>query len=299
MNARLQRWQLFFRVLATLGLLLLLWRSDGLEWPPVAAVLVFWLHAPVVLVNFLALKWINRREAPTWSALLLAWLRELWVLEQVFTWQQPFASQRWPDRSQGGTQQHPVLFIHGYTCNRGLWNGWLRQLHGQGCALQALTLEPAFGSIDDYVEPIEQAMRALEAACPGLPPIIVAHSMGGLAVRAWLRRHGRAGRVLRVLTLGTPHGGTLLARYGRGQNSREMRWQSDWLADLAAAETPETSALFDCYFSRCDQIVCPVQTARLPGARSIELQARGHLGLVFDPRVQRDLQSLLTRAWPV
>jgi triacylglycerol esterase/lipase EstA (alpha/beta hydrolase family) len=49
----------------------------------------------------------------------------------------------------------------------------------------------------------------------GLPPVIVAHSMGGLATRAWLRAFSADARVHRVITLGTPHGGTWLGAGAR------------------------------------------------------------------------------------
>ncbi|MCV2423621.1 esterase/lipase family protein [Paucibacter sp. DJ2R-2] len=294
MNAKLQRWQLFLRLVMTLGLMAVVWRAYG--WGPVfgLSVLVFWAHAPFMLLTFAALRWVNRQESPSWLALLRAWWHELASLDLVFAWQQPFACERWPDASPPTAGRfRPVVFLHGYTCNRGLWNPWLRGLSEQGVPVRALTLEPAFGSIDAYAESIETAIRDLEQRYPGNPPVVVAHSMGGLALRAWYRKHGRAGRLARILTLGTPHAGTLLARFGRGRNGQEMRRGSLWLDDLAAQDSPSLAAELDCYYSRCDQIVCPVETARLPGARAIEIESTGHLGLVFHPRIQEDVWQLL------
>lgn len=297
MNAKLQRWQLFLRLVATLGLMVVAWRAFG--WGPEfgLSVLVFWAHAPVMLLSFVALRWVNRQEAPSWFALLRAWWQELLSLDLVFAWQQPWAHQRWPDSSpSSSTRFRPVVFLHGYTCNRGLWNPWLRGLSEQGVPVRALTMEPAFGSIDAYVDGIETAIQDLEQRYPGVQPVIVAHSMGGLAIRAWYRKHGRKGRLTRILTLGTPHGGTLLARFGRGRNGQEMRRGSLWLKELAAQEALSLAAEFDCYYSRCDQIVCPVETARLAGARAFEIEATGHLGLVFHPRIQQDVWRLLQLA---
>lgn len=290
MNAKLQRWQLFLRLVATLGLMAVAWRTLG--WGPAfgLSVLVFWAHAPFMLLSFVALRRVNRQEAPPWLALLRAWWLEIVCLDLVFAWQQPFAHHRWPDSSPPSPARfRPVVFLHGYTCNRGLWNPWLRGLSEQGVPVRALTMEPAFGSIDAYADDIEAAIQDLERHYPSVQPLIVAHSMGGLAIRAWYRKHGRAGRVARILTLGTPHAGTLLARFGRGRNGQEMRRDSLWLKELAAQEPPSLAAEFDCYYSRCDQIVCPVETARLPGAQAIEIEATGHLGLVFHPRIQQDV----------
>ena len=72
--------------------------------------------------------------------------------------------------------------------------------------------------------------------------MIVAHSMGGLVARAYLRRHGGA-QVARVITLGTPHHGTALANLAPGSNARQMSrpggQPNAWLAQLAASETPQ------------------------------------------------------------
>jgi pimeloyl-ACP methyl ester carboxylesterase len=82
-----------------------------------------------------------------------------------------------------------VVLVHGFLCNRAFWTPWLAPLRARGHAFVAVTLEPAFGSIDDYAPAIEAAVRRVTEAT-GQAPLIVGHSMGGLAIRAWLR-HAR------------------------------------------------------------------------------------------------------------
>jgi triacylglycerol lipase len=84
---------------------------------------------------------------------------------QVFCWRQPFFSQRWPDHLPADAQgRRGVLLVHGFVCNRGVWNPWLQRLHARDVPFVAVNLEPVFGSIDDYVGILEQAVRRLEAA---------------------------------------------------------------------------------------------------------------------------------------
>lgn len=288
MNAQIQRLQVLLRLLLAGGLLVWLWPAEGplaaLAW----AALGFWGYGLVMLLGFLALPLINRGEAapaPALPGLLRAWWQEFWACERVFAWQQPFRAAREPDHLPAvANGRRGVLLLHGYSCNRGLWNGWLPRLRARGHACIALTMEPAFGSIDAYADEIEAALRRLERAT-GMVPLVVAHSMGGLALRAWWRRHGGSdpGRLHRGITLGTPHAGTVMAALGSATNARQMRRAGAWLGELGAAETPALRARLICYYSNADQVVCPAGTAALAGAEARYKPGLGHLQLVFDP----------------
>lgn len=288
MNAILQRVQLLLRLVLSVGLALALWpRLGWLALLPAA--LLFWAHGLLLALSFARLARLDPGHGlrpPGRRELLRAWWRELWVVERVFALRQPFAERAEPDHLPARARGRGVLLLHGFSCNRGLWNVWMRRLRARGHAFVALSLEPAFGSIDDYAAPIEAALQRLTHSSGGRPPVIVAHSMGGLAVRAWWRRHGRPGaeaRVQRVLTLGSPHAGTLTAALAAPffTNARQMRRHSNWLQALAAAETPAWRARFACFFSRCDHVVCPAATALLPGAQAHEIGGGiGHLALV-------------------
>lgn len=292
MNARIQRWQLLLRAVLALAALGWFWRVGAPGWGLLAAVLVFWFYGLLMGFVFISLRRINRAAAPSWAQLLRAWGWELLVCERVFGWQQPFAERRVPDFIPSHSRQRGVLLLHGYTCNRGMWNGWMRRLRQRGHPHIALSMEPAFGSIDAYADQIEKAVQRLRAITQQAP-VIVAHSMGGLAARAWWRKHGRPERMHRIVTLGSPHAGTLMASFSPAINARQMRRGSEWLSELAGTEAADFGRQFDCYYSACDQIVCPAETAVLPGARAIAVPGTGHLGLVFHPRVFADVVHLL------
>ncbi|SFU80654.1 alpha/beta fold hydrolase [Pseudoduganella namucuonensis] len=183
----------------------------------------------------------------------------------------------------------PVLLLHGYGCNQGYWAQLAALLRGRGVSHLALDLEPIAGSIDDYAPAIEAALRRLCEATGQARAVIVAHSMGGLAARAHLRRYG-ADRVARVITLGTPHHGTALADLGPGLNARQMRRGSPWLAELAASESAVIRALFVSFWSHHDNIVAPQDSSFLPGARNVEFGGIGHVALGRHPRI---LQAVL------
>src|SRR5258705_3938831 len=117
---------------------------------------------------------------------------------------------------------------------------------------------------------------------------VVGHSLGGLVAAYWLKRIDRGRRIRRVVTLGTPHAGTPLARPGAlllGLFSRAL-WQmipgSALLRELASDPTPVGSELI-AIASRDDAVV-PARSARAanaPRQRSMELARVGHAELLF------------------
>jgi triacylglycerol lipase len=245
-------------------------------------------HAAWLAVSCALAAWQNWRD-PQGRASARQWLRAWWgevrAAPRVFAWQQPFRSRTEADFvPQGARGQAGVVLVHGFVCNRGLWNPWMRDFRRRGLPVVAVNLEPVFGSIDEYTGVIEAAVQRLEAAT-GVPPLLVGHSMGGLAIRSWLRASQGDQRVRGVVTIGTPHQGTWLAQGAVVRNGRQMRPDSDWLQALAASEPASRRQRFLCIFSHTDNIVFPAQRAVLPGARRCHVPATAHLDLLHGPGV--------------
>ena len=275
--------------------LLLSWNHSR-AWALAGALAIAFVHAGVLAVEFLLLPLASRgdpapRARP--GQLFKAWLREVAFATRVFGWRQPFAWRREPDQLQGEPGAVGILFVHGFLCNRGFWAPWLREARARGHAFVAVNLEPVFCSIDDYCDTIEQAVARLEAAT-GRPPLLVCHSMGGLAARAWLRRSEGWNRVAHVVTIGTPHHGTWLARFSRMPNGRQMRVGCDWIAALSGTDS-QVTRLFTCWYTNCDNIVFPPSTATLPGADNRLLPGAAHVDLAFRPAVMQEAFALARR----
>ena len=185
----------------------------------------------------------------------------------------------------------PVLLVHGYLCNHRVWDDAAQALRRQGHTVQAVNLEPVFASIDRYADVIEPAVQQLRAATGHDKVVLVGHSMGGLAIRAWMRAHGTH-HAAGALTLGTPHVGTQIAKGQRTLNGRQMEWHSDWLAALAQSEYDAVRALFHIAISPQDNIVYPQRAQVLPGITATVFEGLGHLQLCLDPAV---LKWLLAR----
>jgi triacylglycerol esterase/lipase EstA (alpha/beta hydrolase family) len=200
----------------------------------------------------------------------------------VTSWHQARASAA--TRIHPDSRQVPVLLLHGYGCNSGYWVHLMPLLDAARISHATVDLEPVAGDIDGYVPLVEQAVQKLCAATGAPRVAIVAHSMGGLVARAWMRAHGTAA-VARVITLGTPHHGTALARFGVGRNAFQMRDDSAWLRALAAGEDAAVRSRVTSLYTHHDNIVSPRESGRLDGARNLEFGGVGHVALGSNPRV--------------
>ncbi|PHV37495.1 triacylglycerol lipase [Janthinobacterium sp. BJB304] len=303
MIARILKWLMLLQVLAVLGFAYLAMHAWGVASPAMALLLagamLLAVRALIVARNF----WQSRRlgsPVPEQYQLGIGGAARLFFGELRATlrsssWDMLRPRLHAADNIAG--QGLPVLLVHGYVCNRGYWTQLSRQLARAGIAHDGVDLEPIGADIEDFVPQVEQAIEALCARTGSDRVIIVAHSMGGLVARAWLRRYGAA-RVARIITIGTPHHGTALANLAAGTNARQMSRIDDapsgWLAQLAASETPETRALITSMYSHHDNIVAPQASAQLPGARNLAFGGIGHVALASDARVLRRLLAEIT-----
>ena len=158
-----------------------------------------------------------------------------------------------------------------------------------------MNLEPVFGAIDDYRDTIQAAVENMRQAT-SLAPVVVAHSMGGLAVRAWLAASVDGSAVHRVVTIASPHAGTRLARHSFAANVAAMRVDSAWLRDLWSRESAATREKFVCFWSHCDNIVFPTRSATLPEADNRHLQATAHVQMALHPAVLETILQLVAIA---
>lgn len=297
-------------VIAIVALVVYTWQADKLLPALLLGVGLVVLVRVLITANNFFITWRYRSETP--DALRIGWrdagrlfLEEFRASMLSSSWTMAF--HRFAKRPAEHPVGLPVLLIHGYGCNSGYWHPMSKALATARITHYAVDLEPVLLDIDGYVPLIHDAVEKLCTETGHHEIIIVAHSMGGLATRAYLRDHGCT-RIAKVITLGTPHLGTGLANFGAGPNSRQMRWTgnartgtpSEWLRALAAAENDAVRALFVSIYSHHDNIVSPQTSSHLAGATNIEFNGIGHVALGFHPVIQKSVieQVLGTRIHP-
>lgn len=284
--------------LLSCALLLRLWpRTAGMPWwlwLPAAALL---LLAVLGLSQILLMLWaraISRRcadptPAVTWPGFHDAALREARACLSVFTFEQAFRWRDYPDSLPGGAHdntQPPLVLIHGYVCNRGIWRRWMRELTHRRWPYASVNLEPVFGPIDRYIPLVDDAV-ARAASLGSAKPWLVCHSMGGLVARVWAAATPDAEqRIAGIVTLGTPHRGTWLSRLAHTPNGQQMRQHSPWLQALQQRETEQSERLSQIprlsVHAQTDQIVFPPATATFPSGSNWLVAGVGHVAMARD-----------------
>jgi pimeloyl-ACP methyl ester carboxylesterase len=282
------------------------WLTARHDWP-FAAALGFLVLVPlglraglVCLTNLIA--WLAKSPRPpalrigpvAMSRVLLDEYRAM--LADNF-WFLPF-----PDRAmrpdappvQGGPM--PVLAVHGYFSNRAILRDLALALEkaGQG-PVHAVTLDAIFAGIDTVAGLLEKRIDALLEATGHAQVILVCHSMGGLAARRVLRGRLRH-RIARLITIASPHHGTVLARIGIGANARQMRANGEWVGKLKGEEAGRWPCPVTSIWSVHDNLVVPQETSRLEGAKNVALAGHGHVAILFAPDVHRLVVEEVRRA---
>jgi triacylglycerol esterase/lipase EstA (alpha/beta hydrolase family) len=161
-----------------------------------------------------------------------------------------------------------------------------RALEKRGRPTRAVFLGWPHRRLQAYAPRLAAVLEELAAAFPGEPVDAVAHSMGGLVLRlVAARRPDLARRLGRIVTLGTPHGGTGASERLRiGPEVLEMGIDSEFLASLPDFRSTAPQSAVTTVAAVPDLVVYPAANAHLPGARHVGLPGVSHLGLVTDRR---------------
>jgi predicted alpha/beta hydrolase family esterase len=263
-----------------------------------AALLPLAVHAVPLGIEFIFGALFDRRSLARLGMrdALRVWWGETMRSFVVFNIDQAWRA-HYPERPLVRDPARPaLLLVHGYMCNRGTWRHWL--LKGGVPAhwnVATVNLEPIFVPVERYAENIHAAVEQLRAATGAERVTLVCHSMGGLAARSYLRRHGHHA-VQRVITIDTPHNGTLFALFGHGANARQMRHACRFVQRLAEKAEPVE---FVCFASQHDNLIVPRDNQVLACAEAVWFEKIGHLAMTASHAVLLRLIEVVERPEPV
>ncbi len=207
---------------------------------------------------------------------------------------------RIPVRALPDDGLRPVVFVHGLAGHPGNFRPLATYLRRQGHRrLYGIGLDYGVGAraqaaaLSEFIDDVLHVNGLDDGQVD-----IVAHSRGGIVARLALDDAATALRVATLVTVGTPHRGTVAARYGRGVELDELRPESDVVARLSE-QLPWTGPRLICLWSASDPLVVPPLHAQVPGATNIELDGLTHCQLLLWPAGWRATWQALSENRPM
>lgn len=191
----------------------------------------------------------------------------------------------------------PVLLVHGLVDNRSVFSVMNRSLRRRGFShVCTWNYSPL---LTDIARGAADLGAHIERICEqtGHDRVhVVGHSLGGLISRYYVQRQGGDRRVASLVTLGTPHHGSVWAHVAPTPLIRQLRPGSPVLQELAepapGCTTPVTAV-----YSDLDQVVVPTSSGRCDhpdlNARNVLVRGVGHLSLPRHRRVVDEVAATL------
>ena len=178
----------------------------------------------------------------------------------------------------------PVLLVPGWSDEaedldplrkRFLAAGWSEAM------VRAVDFQDPEGSNLEHAREVAAAAAEMLARTGRAELDVVAHSMGGLAVRQYLLEGG-ADQVRRVVFLATPHRGTFAAYLAWGEGSEEMEPGSAFLGELNRSQVVPEGVVTLTIRTPMDLRIIPNESATLPvpGIANLEVCCPSHEGLL-------------------
>jgi pimeloyl-ACP methyl ester carboxylesterase len=200
----------------------------------------------------------------------------------------------------------PILLLHGLVDNRSIFMRLHRSLNRRGFGrVVSLNLQLYATDVGTAATRLAAEVEALCEQTSYSRIHIVAHSLGGLVARYYIQKMGGDTRVHTLVTLGTPHRGTWLARLLPRiipyRLVSDLRPDSPLLQELAEP-APGCSTRFVAFAGDLDTLVRPPRNALLSHPdlqiQNVMMRGLGHHALPFDSRVVHRVANLLARLDP-
>jgi triacylglycerol lipase len=192
----------------------------------------------------------------------------------------------------------PILLVHGIVDNHTIFSPLERALRRRGFTdLSSFDYGLLTSDVRATADDLAVAIEKLVEESGSEKVHVIGHSLGGLITRYYVQRMGGHQRVHTVVTLGTPHQGTALARAGSVLPLvRQLRPDSDLIAELNES-APDCDTRFLAFYSDLDQLIVPSRNARIEHpdlrVRNVAVRGIGHMSLTNDGGIAFQIAAAL------
>lgn len=194
----------------------------------------------------------------------------------------------------------PILLVHGIADNHTIFASLERALRRRGFTdLSSFDYGVLSSDVRSTARELAVAIEKLVAESGYEKVHVIGHSLGGLITRYYVQRMGGHERVHTLVTLGTPHQGTVLARAGSMLRLvRQLRPDSELIAELNEP-APDCDTRFIAFHSDLDQLIVPGRNARIEHpdlrVRNVPVHGVGHMSLTNDAGIAFQIAAALAQ----
>jgi len=187
----------------------------------------------------------------------------------------------------------PVLLLHGLFNNRASWF-WLKLALRRNGFHNVVTMNlSSWHTEEKLTELVAKKVDELRHSLGVEKVHLIGHSMGGIIARNFIQLRGGATKIDHCVCLGAPHAGSKLAPFTITNLGKVLVPNSDFLKRLAEASPPGGPKI-TCIYTSKDNMVLPVESARLDWAENIRLDGMGHTSLIYrKPALKATISALL------
>lgn len=203
-----------------------------------------------------------------------------------------------PETARAAADRNPVIFVHGYNADPGVWGSLREDFKASGYADAELfswgydtsqsVNETLSGRFAAYVEQVRTQTGAERVD-------IVAHSFGSLVTRWYIKHGGGTGAVDDWVSLAGPNHGTSTAWACAlwSQACRDMTPGSYVQDGLAEGDETPGVVSYATFWSNCDEVINPDSSVPLSGATNVAAGCIKHNDFLGDDAVSQGVRDFV------
>jgi triacylglycerol esterase/lipase EstA (alpha/beta hydrolase family) len=182
------------------------------------------------------------------------------------------------------------VFVHGFGANRAIFVPMMASLRSHSNVVQT-AVNVRGRCVEEMAEHLD---RWLVHHAPEMEVELVGHSLGGLVSRWFTQAIDEGRRVRRLVTLGSPHYGTRVARYvRRTELTKQLREGSELTERMKGLAAPEGVVALS-VAGKNDQLVRPWHSALMPFGEHLVIDDMTHNSLLYSRDVMPVLQAFFS-----
>ncbi len=195
--------------------------------------------------------------------------------------------------------RNPLLLVHGLMDTSHKMRKIASHLRRLGWQVDDIDLTPNNG--DARLEVLAQQVAnkieqiSLGSSHSAQPIDLIGFSMGGLVSRYYVQRLGGIERVQRLITIASPHHGTLSAYFSLRPGCVQMRPNSDLIVGLGRDVDSLNQLNFTSLWTPFDLMILPATSSQLGIGTEISIPVIAHPLMVFDRRCLDAIVDALTQ----